>query len=319
MKNLLCLTLLLALACTGHNKSHNPPPADSLKVVLNIKADLGEGAIWNPIDNRLWWVDIEKGILHIFNPVDGTDKEYPMGRRIGTVVPTESGKALVALEDGLYFYIPETNEFSFIADPDANLPPIRYNDGKCDPAGRLWVGSMGMEDPIEYRSSLYRLDHDLKINKMLDSITVSNGICWSLDKRKMYYIDTPTMKVRVFDYDDETGNISNERIAVEIPEGMGGPDGMTIDSEGNLWICLWGGACVGCFNPETGELLRKIDVPAKNVTSCAFGGKDLKTLFITCASLYMSPEDITKYPLAGNLFAIDLDVKGVPAFLFKDR
>jgi sugar lactone lactonase YvrE len=175
-----------------------------------------------------------------------------------------------------------------------------------------------LEPPINNRASLYRLDHDLKINKMLDSITVSNGICWSIDKTKMYYIDTPSMKVMVFDYDDETGNISNEKTAVEIPEGMGGPDGMTIDSEGNLWICLWGGACVGCFDPKTGELVRRIDVPAKNVTSCAFGGKDLKTLFITTASISMSPEDSIKYPLAGNLFAIDLNVKGVPAFFFKD-
>jgi sugar lactone lactonase YvrE len=319
MKQLFYLSFLLVLACSGHKKSHNPPPADSLRVVLNVKAQLGEGAIWNQLENRLWWVDIEKGILHVFNPVDGTDKEYPMGRRVGTVVPTESGKALVALEDGLNFFDLETSELSFIADPEADLPPIRYNDGKCDPAGRLWVGSMGMEPPINSRASLYRLDHDLKINKMLDSITVSNGICWSPDKTKMYYIDTPTMKVRVFDYDDESGNISNEKTAVEIPAGMGGPDGMTIDSEGNLWICLWGGACVGCFDPETGELLRKIDVPAKNVTSCAFGGRELKTLFITTASISMSPEDTARYPLAGNLFTIDLDVKGVPAFFFNDR
>jgi sugar lactone lactonase YvrE len=318
MKHLLYLSFLLALACNGHKQSQNTPPSDSLRVVFDIKAQLGEGAIWNPRDNRLWWVDIEKGILHVFNPVDGKDIEYPMGRRIGTVVPTESGKALVALEDGLNFFDPASGKFSFIADPEADLPPIRYNDGKCDPAGRFWVGSMGLEPPINNRASLYRLDHDLKINKMLDSITVSNGICWSIDKTKMYYIDTPTMKVRVFDYDDETGNISNEKTAVEIPEGMGGPDGMTIDSEGNLWICLWGGACVGCFDPETGELVRRIDVPAKNVTSCAFGGKDLKTLFITTASISMSPEDSTKYPLAGNLFAIDLNVKGVPAFFFKD-
>jgi sugar lactone lactonase YvrE len=318
MKYFLYLPFLLALACAGHNRSQTTPSTDTLRVVLNIKAQLGEGAIWNPEDNRLWWVDIEKGILHIFNPADGSDKEYPMGRRIGTVVPTLAGKALVALEDGLNFFDPATGEFSFITDPEAHLPPIRYNDGKCDPAGRLWVGSMGMESPIDFRASLYRLDHDLQIHKMLDSITVSNGICWSLDGTKMYYIDTPTMKVRVFDYDKETGSISNGKIAVEIPAGMGGPDGMTIDSEGNLWICLWGGACVGCFDPETGDLLRKIDVPAKNVTSCAFGGKDLKTLFITTASISMSQEDAQKYPLAGNLFAIDLDVKGVPAFFFKD-
>jgi sugar lactone lactonase YvrE len=242
-----------------------------------------------------------------------------MGRRIGTVVPSETGKALVALEDGLNFFDPATGNFSFITDPDAGIPEMRYNDGKCDPAGRLWVGGMGMGPDNRYQASLYRLDHDLKTNKMLDSITCSNGICWSLDKTKMYYIDTPTGKVRVFDYDNNTGNISNGITAVEIPEGMGYPDGMTIDAEGNLWVCLWSGACVACFDPETGELLRKISIPALNVTSCAFGGKDLKTLFITTASISMSPEQAAKYPLAGNLFAIDLEIKGVPAFFFRDH
>ncbi len=316
MKNLLCFLLLLAAACGGHNKSQDKPSADSLIVVLNIKADLGEGAIWNQQENLLWWIDIEKGILHKFNPADGTDKEYPMGRRIGTVVPAVSGKAIVALEDGLNFFDPATGDLSFIADPDAGIPEMRYNDGKCDPSGRLWVGGMGTGENNRYQSSLYRLDHDLKTYRMLDSITCSNGICWSLDRTKMYYIDTPTMKVMVFDYDDNTGEIKNGRTLVEVPQGMGAPDGMTIDSDGNLWVCMWGGANVTCFDGETGALLRKIEVPAANVTSCAFGGKDLKTLYITTAGLYMSPEAAAKYTQAGNLFAIDLDVKGVPAFFF---
>ncbi len=319
MKQLLCFLLLLAAACTGHNKSQTTPPADTVRVVLNIKADLGEGAFWNQRENLLWWIDIEKGMLHKYNPVDGTDKEYKMGRRIGTVVPSESGKALVALEDGLNFFDPATGDFSFIADPDAGIPDMRYNDGKCDPSGRLWVGGMGMGRDSRNKASLYRLDHDLKTNKMLDSITCSNGICWSPDKTKMYYIDTPTMKVRVFDYDDNSGDISNGKTLVDVPQGMGSPDGMTIDSEGNLWVCMWGGACVACFDPETGELLRKINVPAANVTSCAFGGKDLKTLFITTASISMSPDVAARFPLAGNLFAIDLEVAGVPAFFFRDK
>lgn len=295
------------------------PSADTLHVVLNARADLGEGAIWNQQENLLWWIDIEKGILHKFNPEDGTDKEYPMFRRIGTVVPTVSGKALVALEDGLNFFDPATGGFTFIADPDAGIPDMRYNDGKCDPSGRLWVGGMGMGQDNRHQSSLYRLDNDLKTYKILDSITCSNGICWSLDKTRMYYIDTPTMKVMVFDYDDRTGEISNGRTLVEIPDGMGAPDGMTIDSKGNLWVCLWGGAGVACFDGTTGKLIRKIDVPALNVTSCAFGGKDYRTLFITSAGISMSPEAKDKYPLAGNLFAIVPGVNGVPAFFFNDR
>jgi sugar lactone lactonase YvrE len=319
MRIILLLSICLTIGCTGHKKPQGESQSDTALVVLDIRAQLGEGAIWNQKDNRLWWVDIEQGILHIFNPDDGSDKEYSLGRRIGTVVPSKSGKALVALEDGLNFLDLETGELTFIADPEADIPAMRFNDGKCDPAGRLWVGSMGMEYPNRFKASLYRLDHDLSITKMLDSITVSNGICWSLDKTKMYYIDTPTMKVRLFDYDNKTGEISNGRTAVEIPAGMGGPDGMTIDSEGHLWVCLWGGSCVGCFDPETGKLICKINVPAKNVTSCAFGGKDLRTLYITSASTSMSPEDSVKYPLAGRLFAIELEVEGVQAFFFRDQ
>jgi len=319
MRTALFLSILLSIACTGQKKPQDESQADTIKVVFDIRAQLGEGAIWNERENTLWWVDIEQGILHIFNPVEGTDKELSLGRKIGTVVPTESGKALVALEDGLNFLDLETGELSFITDPEADLPAMRFNDGKCDPSGRLWVGSMGMAYPNRYKASLYRLDNQLSAIRILDSITVSNGICWSLDKTKMYYIDTPTGQVQVFDFNNRTGEISNGRIAVEIPDGMGGPDGMTIDSEGNLWVCMWGGSCVGCFDPQTGELLRKINVPAKNVTSCAFGGKDLQTLYITSASISMSPEDSINYPLAGNLFAIDLDVKGIPAFFFNDQ
>lgn len=318
MRIFLLLSICFTIACTGQKNPQVESQTDTALVVLDIRAQLGEGAIWNQRENQLWWVDIEQGILHIFNPDDSSDKEYSLGRRVGTVVPTESGKALVALEDGLNFLDLETSELTFITDPESELPAMRYNDGKCDPSGRLWVGSMGMESPNRYKASLYRLDHDLTATRILDSITVSNGICWSLDKKKMYYIDTPTRKIRVFDYDDQTGNITNGRTAVDIPDSMGGPDGMTIDSEGHLWVCMWGGSCVCCFDPEKGELLRKINVPAMNVTSCAFGGKELRTLYITCASINMRPEDTEKYPLAGGLFAVDPGVKGVPAFFFND-
>jgi sugar lactone lactonase YvrE len=140
--------------------------------------------------------------------------------------------------------------------------------------------------------SLYRLNPDSTVQRMIENVSISNGIAWSLDHTRMYYIDTPTQKVMGYDYDNVTGQISNGKSVIEIPSAMGAPDGMTIDSEGNLWICLWGGAAVGCWNPVSGELLRTIQVPAKNVTSCAFGDADLGTLYITTARIATSDEDL---------------------------
>jgi len=242
-----------------------------------------------------------------------------MGQRIGTVVPATDGTALVALEDGIYSYDFGSGELIFRSKPEDHTGSIRFNDGKCDPAGRLWAGSMGMGGNIRGRAFLYRFDHDFSAHTMLDSITISNGICWTADKKKMYYIDTPTMKVKEYDYEHESGEINFRRVAVEIPRGMGGPDGMTIDARGKLWVAHYGGSAVCCYDPASGELLKRINVAAPNVTSCAFGGEDLKTLYITTASQGMNQEARDKYPQAGGLFYIELDVKGVEASFFQSQ
>jgi sugar lactone lactonase YvrE len=161
------------------------------------------------------------------------------------------------------------------------------------------------------------MDHDKTITEILDSISISNGIVWSADKKTMYYNDTPTRVVQAFDYDDATGEISNGRVAIKIPDGTGSPDGMAIDEEGMLWVALWGGNCVARFDPSTGKLIGKIDVPAPNVTSCAFGGPDLRTLYITTARLGMNNERLKEYPLSGNVFSMKTDVRGVRAFMFE--
>ena len=154
---------------------------------------------------------------------------------------------------------------------------------------------------------------------MLDSVTISNGIVWTADKKTMYYNDTPTLTVQAFDYDDKTGTISKGRVAVRIPKGTGAPDGMTIDAEGKLWVALWGGNCVARFDPVTGELMQKIMVPAPNVSSCAFGGKNLETLYITTARAWVSPEKLKEFPLSGGLFAVKPGVRGVPAFFYEEN
>ncbi len=313
--------ILLILIIVNSSNLNAQKMEKELQSQLLYKADatLGEGAIWNHEQQAFWWVDIEKGLLNIFEPQTGENKSIEMGQRIGTVVPATDGTAIVALEDGIYSYDFGSGEMIFRSRPDKHTGSIRFNDGKCDPAGRLWAGSMGMGGNIRGKAFLYRFDHDFSAHTMLDSITISNGICWSGDKKKMYYIDTPTMQVKEYDYVDKTGEISFNRVAVEIPQGMGGPDGMCIDAEGMLWVAHYGGSAVCCYDPSSGALLHKISVAAPNVTSCAFGGKDLKTLYITTAAQGMNQEARTKYPDAGGLFYIDLDIKGVKATFFQSK
>lgn len=305
--------LLLAIFFAGCSTNDN----DMLELVIDSKSELGEGAIWNYKTKELIWVNIKGEILNFFNPSINNNKEMFTGQMIGTVVPAESGNMLVALENGIYMLDPETGTKNFIVDPEKDIPDNRFNDGKCDPAGRFWAGTMSMVGKKE-AGALYRFDPDSTIHKMIDNVTTSNGIVWSLEKDKMYYIDTPTRKVMAYDYNNNTGEISNPEIAVEVPADLGAPDGMTIDADGNLWIALWGGSAVGCWNPETGELLRTVKVPAKNVTSCAFGDKDLKTLYITTARQGTGEEELKKYPNAGGVFKIRPGVKGVKACFFND-
>ncbi|MFV0265609.1 MAG: SMP-30/gluconolactonase/LRE family protein [Draconibacterium sp.] len=313
MKNkigLIFFVLWIGMSCSA-------PKSSEVELVIDSKSELGEGAIWNYRTGELMWVNIKGKILNFYNPVSGLNKEMLTGQMVGTVVPAESGQVLVALQNGIYSLDPETGTKKLLADPEADKPDNRFNDGKCDPAGRLWAGTMSLVG-AKQAGALYRFDPDTSVHKMVDGVGTSNGIVWSADKTKMYYIDTPTRQVMGYDYDNETGAISHPKVAVEIPEGAGYPDGMTIDEEDNLWVALWGGSAVACFNPENGELIRKVEVPAKNVTSCAFGGNDLGTLFITTARESTSDEDLQKFPLAGGVFKIRPGVKGVKAFFFND-
>ena len=190
---------------------------------------------------------------------------------------------------------------------------VRMNDGKCDPAGRFWAGSMAYTGD-KGAGKLYRLDPDLSLHTVLDSVTISNGLVWTSNNSTFYYIDTPTGRVDAYDYDHGAGNISNCRTAVEIPDGQGGPDGMTIDSEDMVWVAHWGGGCVTRWNPQTGELLETVEVPgARQITSCALGGANLDDLYITSASIGLDDEGLAEQPNAGKLFRVKVKAKGVPA------
>lgn len=286
-------------------------------LVLDSQATLGEGAIWHADTGQLFFVDIEKKKLHRYHPKKDILRTIDVEGRIGTVVMKEgnSNKVIAAMQHGIYELDLEDGASTFLANPLAGMKQMRYNDGKCDPAGRFWVGTMHLESRPK-AGALYRMEVDGTVEQVRDSVTVSNGIIWSLDQQTMYYIDTPTHCVQAYEYSLSTGHITNPRTVITIPEDTGHPDGMTIDEEGMLWIALWGGKSVGCWNPQTGKQLLKIDVPALHVTSCAFGGDDLSTLYITTARQGLSSEQLHQYPNSGGLFSVKPGTRGVKASLF---
>jgi sugar lactone lactonase YvrE len=264
---------------------------------------LGEGPVWNPADNRIYWIDIVKGHIHSNDVIGNNPHTLATHDIIGSFAFCEDGRIIAALQKGLVFIDPKNGEVEMIGDPESHLPQNRFNDGKCDPAGRFWAGTLPLSEDHP-GGNLYRVDQDLSIHKILDSITISNGLCWSHDHQYFYFIDTPTLRVDRFDYDDKSGSLSNRQTILTIDPKDGYPDGMTIDREGMLWIAHWGGWQVTRWNPPTGEKIGHIELPVSQVTSLCFGGENFDTLFITSARRGLSEEALIKEPLAGATFII---------------
>lgn len=290
--------------------------ANQPELLVEELALLGEGPLWLPDSKQIVWVDIEGGCIHLFTPGTGVKRVIPVGQRVGAIVPAVDGRMICALQNGLYFLDLESEHLEFIDDPESDRPGNRFNDGKCDPAGRFWAGTMPMEwgDPL---GALYRLDSEGKVLKMLTDVGCSNGLAWNAEATSMYYIDTATGRVDHFDYDVLTGSIENRRTAFHFPAGQGFPDGMTMDSEGMLWVAHWGGSCVSRWNPISGECLERVQLPVSQVTSCCFGGEQLEELYITSARTGLSEEQLQREPLAGGIFKYTPGVRGMPAHVYK--
>lgn len=282
----------------------------NVELVLDIQAALGEGPHWDEQVGVLYWIDIQGKKLHAYDPSNGENRTIQFDQMIGAAVPSEDDKFILAMENGIYEYDMKKDDLTLIINPEADLENNRFNDAKCDPSGRLWAGTMAMNGQLG-QGNLYRLDQNKELTKMVSDVSISNGLAWSPDHKYMYYIDTPTSEVVAYDYDDETGNISNKKTVIKFTSEMGSPDGMTIDREGMLWIAHWGGSRVSRWNPQNGELLEEIKVPAQNVTSCAFGGKDLDELYITTARVGTSEEQLERFPHAGGLFKVKTKVQGM--------
>jgi sugar lactone lactonase YvrE len=287
------------------------------ELAFDARAILGEGPYWDSRERILYWIDIRGKALHAFDPAAASDRTVGLAKAPGAVVGRRSagGSLLMAWEDGFAFVDPWTGEATPIIDPEADRPGNRFNDGKCDPAGRFWAGSM---DDAEKGNTgaLYRFGPGLGCERVLDGVGISNGLAWSPDGGTMYYIDSPTRRVDAFDFDAETGAVSRRRTAFEIPKGMGFPDGMTIDEEGMLWVALWMGWGLGRWDPRSGRLLGRIELPVARTSSCAFGGEGLDRLFITTASIGLDPAKEGLQPHAGGLFVCDPGVRGAASVPF---
>ena len=284
----------------------------SIQPVGSRVSKWGEGPVfWK---NHLLYVDIEGHVLVRFNPETGSEESWDMGERIGTVVPMKTGGFLCAGDSGIYSFDPVSGEKTNLADPEGDKrPDNRFNDGKCDPSGRFWGGSISTVKKTG-DANLYMLDLEGNLSLKVSGVTNSNGICWNAEATVMYYIDTPTKKIVAYSFDNEKGALGEPSPVVDTGEAgfAGSPDGMTIDAEGKLWVAMCHGGTVLRIDPLSGELLHQIDFPCVETTACAFGGPNLERLFVT-TGLHKTLKELD----AGKVFVVDgLGVCGVPSFAY---
>jgi sugar lactone lactonase YvrE len=278
-------------------------------------AILGEGPVYDSAENALLWVDIEGFLVHRLDLATQAKSEMNVGQHVGAVVLRQNGGLVLALRAGFATVDRWGGTPEVVAQPEKDKPNNRMNDGKVDRAGRFWAGTMGLSEARGV-GALYRLDVDRSVHTMETGITISNGLCWSHDDKHMYYIDTPLGCVDVFDFDAASGQIENRRTLFQIPKGHGGPDGMSIDEDGCLWVAHWGGSAVRRYTTK-GVVDQTIRVPASKVTSCVFAGSDLRDLYITSASVGLSEEQKKEQPHAGGVFVVRTGVSGTPAHSYR--
>ncbi|MBA3349856.1 MAG: SMP-30/gluconolactonase/LRE family protein, partial [Actinobacteria bacterium] len=224
----------------------------NVEVAVDAHAQLGEGPVWDEASRQLVWVDIMASLVHRFTPSTGTDETTDVGQPVGAVALRTAPGLVLALRDGFGVLDTDRGDLQMIARTEKEVTGNRMNDGKCDRAGRFWAGTMAF-DQAPGAGALYRLDGDRSVERMISGVSISNGLCWSADDRHLYYIDSPTQGVDVFDFDASSGEVANRRRFIDIPEEAGLPDGMTIDEEGFLWVALYGTGAVRRYSPE-GEL-----------------------------------------------------------------
>lgn len=283
-----------------------------IECLIRSRNVMGEGPWWSADEGRLYWVDVTERALYRLDPANGARPDrWTLPSEIGSFALREGGGAVVALRDGFALLDLETGAIERVADPEADRPTSRFNDGKCDRRGRFWAGTV--DDRGGPNGTLYRLDADLRWHGVRANATISNGLGWSPDDRTMYYSDSGVPLLYAFDFDADSGTISRERVFARPERGVAA-DGLTVDADGCVWTPQWDGGCVIRYRPD-GIVDRRIELPVPRPTSCTFGGPDLDQLFVTSAAIRL-PGEKPAGPLDGAVFVIDAGVQGLPETRF---
>lgn len=273
--------------------------------VLQVQNKLGEGPRWHVQEQTLYWVDIESDCFYRWTPGTGNLDRFDVGLMVGSLGFRRAGGLVLATRAGFAFWNGTHQRLQMIADPEADKPETRFNDGAVDPQGRFWAGTIGEG----FTGTLYRLDPDESVHAIERGVGISNGIGWSPDNSTMYYTDSARKVIYAYDYDAATGRVSNRRDLIQTPDEEGVPDGLAVDREGGIWSARWGGWKVTRYRPD-GTVDFEVRLPVSLVTSCTFGGPDLDELYITSAWTELDPEQRQAQPMAGDLFRLKTDVRG---------
>ena len=291
------------------------------EILVDQKAVTGEGPSWDAEHKVLYWVDIPRATIYVYNPATGQNQGIDLSKdfsSVGAVVACKSGGLLFTPERKIAYFDFEQLNYQILAEVEQDLPGNRFNDGKCDPKGRFLTGTMQKNPDGSSNGSLYIMDKDARVRKLLDGLQISNGMGWSPDYSTFYLADSTSKDVWAFDYDMEQGSISNRRIAFTVLNENGNPDGMTTDTEGMVWLALWDGACIQRWDPRSGELLASYSFPAKRTSCPVFGGKKMNELYVTSAAIGLEEKDDWEYPHNGALMRMKTAFKGMPSFMFGD-
>ena len=289
--------------------------AVEISCIAALGSVLAEGPVWDRASQKLYFVDIKAPALYAIDPATRETQRWAMPARIGAIGLRARGGLVAALKTGFAFIDLPSGAVTPISDPEPHLPDNRFNDGKVDPEGRFWAGSMD-DTEREPSGHLYRLDPDLTVIRFDAGFVVTNGIDWSRDGRTLYFVDTVERLIHAHEFDMASGTPGPARVFARVPETDGYPDGLTVDAEDHVWSAHWGGARVTRYRPD-GSIERVVELPVPRCTSCCFGGPDLDTLFVTSASIGLDAAALRQAPLSGGMFAVTgLGVRGRPAGRF---
>jgi D-xylono/L-arabinono-1,4-lactonase len=279
------------------------------EMIADYSCQIGENPLWHPLEKRLYWTDIMSGQLFRYDPATGHHEECYSGATVGGFTIQADGTLLLFMARGAIAKWRD-GQISYVVEEIPAEIEFRFNDVIADPFGRVFCGTVAL-DVGTLPGRLYRLDTDGSLHPVLDNIIVSNGMGFTADRRNMYYSDSGRRTISIFDYDEPTGAISNQRLWLQVPEGAGVPDGMTVDAQGYIWSARWDGAALYRYTPDAVEE-RRIDFPARKVSSITFGGEDLSDMYVTTA--LDGNTRAQEGQGAGALFRLRLGIRGLPEF-----